>query len=177
MDIRFIDYAVKGDKAVITAHTGETRKEFTQEQIVGQIVVDVAKIPDVFKTAGGEEKSLKAYGISSLLQDRSSQAKGQSEKFEYMQAEAERLMSEGALWAVTRESAPKAPKAPKVDALLAQALAELKGCTVTVAAAYVGKLDKDSLAELAGKEVVKAKIAELKAAAAEAEELDLSDLL
>lgn len=176
-EIRYIHYAVLGAMAVITAHAGETRSEFTQEDIVGQIVANVDDVADVLKTAGGEEKSLKAYGINSLLQDRSSQAKGQAEKFEYMQTEWARLTAEGALWSATKEAVAKAPKAPKVDSLLAAAIAELKGVSVTVATVMLSKLDKEKVASLQASEAIKAKIAELRAAADEAEAMDLSDLL
>ena len=144
---------------------------------MGQIVANVDQVADVLLTAGGEEKSFKAYGINSLLQDRSSQAKGQGEKFAYMQAEWQRLTQEGATWSATKEAVAKAPKAPKVDSLLAAAIAELKGVSVTVASVMLGKLDKERVAAIANSEAVKAKLAELKAAAAEADALDLSDLL
>jgi LPS O-antigen subunit length determinant protein (WzzB/FepE family) len=175
--VRWIHYAVLGTSAVITAHNGETRSEFGAEDVVGQIVANVDDVADVLLTAGGEEKSFKAYGINSLLQDRSSQAKGQSEKFEYMQAEWQRLCADGATWSATKEVVAKAPKAPKVDSLLAAAIAELKGVSVTVASVMLGKLDKDRLAAIAASDAVKAKVAELKAQADEAEGLDLSDLL
>lgn len=177
IDAKWIHYAVNGSAAVITAHNGEKRSEFGQEDVVGQIVANVADVPDVLQTAGGEEKSLKAYGINSLLQDRSSQASGQGEKFAYMEAEWQRLCSEGALWSATKEAAPKAAKAPKVDSLLAAAIAELKGVSVTVATVMLGKLDKERVAALQASEAVQAKIKELRAAAEEAEGMDLSDLL
>jgi hypothetical protein len=175
--VRWIHYAVLGTSAVITAHKGETRSEFGADDVVGQIVANVDDVPDVLLTAGGEAKSFKAYGINSLLQDRSSQAKGQGEKFEYMQTEWARLQSASATWSATKESAPKAAKAQKVDSLLAAAIAELKGSTVTVVSAMLSKLPKERVAELAASEAVKAKIAELRQAADEAEGLDLSDLL
>lgn len=176
-EVRFIHYSVTGNAAIITAHNGESRSEFTQEQIVGQIVANVDQVPDVFVTAGGEEKSVKAYGLNSLLQDRSSQATGQAAKFEHMQAEWNRLCGEGALWSAQKESAPKAPKAAKVDSFLAAAIGELKGVSVSVATVMLGKLDKEQLAALAANEAVKAKVAELKAQADAADGMDLSDLL
>lgn len=177
VDVRWIHYAVQGTQTVITAHNGETRSEFTEADIVGQIVANVDDVADSLLTAGGEAKSFKAYGINSLLQDRSSQAKGQAEKFAYMQEEWARLQSEGATWSVTKEAAPKAAKAPKIDSLLAAAIASLKGVSVTVATVMLGKLDKEQVTALAANDAVKAKIAELKAAAEEAEGLDLTDLL
>lgn len=176
-EIRYIHYAVMGAMALITAHSGETRSEFTQEDIVGQITANVDDVADVLMTAGGEEKSLKAYGINSLLQDRSSQAKGQAEKFEYMQAEWARLTAEGALWSATKEAVAKAPKAPKVDSFLASAIAALKGVSVTTATVMLGKLDKEQVAALQANESIKAKIVELRKDAEDAEGLDLSDLL
>lgn len=173
-----LHYAIMGNAAVITAHAGEARGTFTQDDIVGQIVANVDEVPDVFQTAGGESKSVKAYGINSLLQDRSSQAKGAAEKFAYMQNEWNRLCTEGALWSEAKESSPKAPKAARVDSLLAQAVAELKGLSVSVATAMLGKLDKEQLAKIASNEAVKAKVEELRAEAAEqADELSLEDLL
>ncbi|QGH73577.1 MAG: hypothetical protein [Siphoviridae sp. ct7UA22] len=175
-NVTFVHYSV-GEKVVITAHNGKTRSEFEQKDVVDQVVIDAASFPDVLETAGGEKKSIKAYGISSLLQDRSSQAKGPAEKFEYMKAEAERLQTEGALWSEARESAPKAPKAPKVDAFLVAAIAELKGVTQTVASVFLSKLDKEQVKELAARPAVQAAVEAQRKAAEAADDIDLSDLL
>jgi hypothetical protein len=173
--VNYLHYAVLGTQVVITGHNGETRGTFEEKDVVGQVVLDVGAFPDAYQTAGGETKVLKAYGLCSLLQDRSSQAKGPADKFEYMQKEAARLQEEGALWSQTVEKEVKA-KAPKVDSLFAQALAELKGVGVAAATIMVGKLSKEQVAALMANEKVKAKMAELRTAAEAADDMDLSDL-
>ena len=172
----YLSYAVIGAQVVITGHAGESRNTFTADDVVEQITIPVDSFADSYLTAGGEEKNIKAYGINSLLQDRSSQAVGVEAKFAAMKAEAERMQQEGALWSEAREAVARAPKAPKTDALLVAAIAELKGVSIVVAATMLAKLDKDKAKALAELPAVADKVAELKAAAQSAEASDLDDL-
>lgn len=173
-------YAVTGTGVAIVGHCGPTRGDYTAEQIVAQFEVEVGDLPDTFQTAGGETKSLKAYGICGLLQDRSSQEKGPDAKFKAMLAEAQRLASPGALWSVTKERAAKA-STPKVDPILVAVIAELKKVTVAEAQANLASLDKEVVAKLKANpkvaELYAAKEAEVKAAQAAESTLDLADLL
>jgi hypothetical protein len=173
-------YAVTGTGVAIVGHCGPTRGDYTPEQVIAQFEVEVGDLPDTFQTAGGESKSLKAYGICGLLQDRSSQEKGPDAKFKAMLAEAQRLASPGALWSVTKERAAKA-STPKVDPILVAVIAELKKVTVAEAQANLASLDKDVVAKLKANpkvaELYAAKEAEVKAAQSAESTLDLADLL
>lgn len=173
-------YAVTGTGVRIVGHCGATRGDYTPEQVVAEFEVEVGDLPDVFKTAGGETKSLKAYGICGLLQDRSSQEKGPAAKFAAMLAEAQRLATPEALWSVTKERAAK-QTLPKVDPILVAVIAELKKVTVAEAQANLANLDKEVLAKLKAnpkvQEMYAAKEAEVKAAQSAESTLDLADLL
>jgi hypothetical protein len=172
-----LDYSVTGDKVVVVGHKGESRGTYEEKDVIARLEMDVDSFPDVYQTAGGLEKGLKAYGICGLMQDRTSQFKGAANKFEAMLAEATRLREEGALWSETKEREVKA-KAPKIDAYLAQAVAELKKVSVATATALLGGLDKENLAKLVANPAVVAKVDELKAAAQASgeEQIDMSDL-
>lgn len=173
-------YAVTGNAVSIVGHCGATRGDYTPEQVIAQFEVEVGDLPDTFQTAGGETKSLKAYGICGLLQDRSSQEKGPDAKFKAMLAEAQRLASPGALWSVTKERTAKA-SVPKVDPILVAVIAELKKVTVAEAQANLINLDKEAIGKLKVNpkvvELYAAKEAEIKAAQSAESTLDLADLL
>lgn len=171
-----LDYSVEGEQVVIVGHKGESRGTYGEADIVAKLVLPVDSFPDVYQTAGGQSKGLKAYGICGLLQDRTSQDKGAGNKFAAMVEESTRLREEGALWSVTKERAERVAKAPKVDSFLAQAIAAVKGASLAAVTAYLEKLDKDAIATIASNDAVKAKIAELRAQA-ESEQLDFSDML
>lgn len=172
-----LDYNVTGDKVTIVGHKGESRGTYEDKDVIATLELDVASFPDVYQTAGGLEKGLKAYGICGLMQDRTSQFKGAANKFEAMLIESTRLREVGALWSETKEREVKA-KAPKVDAYLAQAVAELKNVSVATATAFLGGLTKDEVGKLSQNAAVVAKLEALKAAAVEAgeEQIDMSDL-
>lgn len=174
--IAHLDYSVEGDQVVIVGHKGESRGTYEEGDVVAKLVLPVDSFPDVYQTAGGQAKGLKAYGICGLLQDRTSQDKGAGNKFAAMLAESRRLREDGALWSVTKERAERAAKAPKVDSFLAQAIAEVKGAPLVSVTAYLERLSKDEVATIASNEAVKAKIAELRAQV-EAEDFDFGDLM
>lgn len=145
------------------------------ETEVNRFSLDAASFPAVFTT--GDEavtKSLAGYGLQKLIQDRTSQVSGDTQKkFDAMLAEGERLM--GGEWrsAVERSSGGATPKA---DPILAQAVAELQNLTIPVATAALSKLTAEQIKVMKDKPAVKAKCDEIREAAKSAEAVDLSDL-
>ena len=167
-------YELNGSQVTITLHDGEKRSEFEDDDIKSQCSYNVGELPQEF-VAGEDHKTLAGYGLLKLLQDRTSQDKGHQEKFDAMESEFERLASGQWRKTVERAASTGAGGRRKVDVILAQAVAELKGISVTQASAALKGLEKAQYEALSGSEVVKSKMAELRDAAGE-EECDLADL-
>ncbi len=179
-----IDYVVDGSVVRVVLHNGETRGTYEPDDIVKQAEFDSAQWPSAFISGEGT-KTLAAYGLSKLLQDRTSQEKESPlAKFEAMLAEAARLTTPDEngqfFWreAVARGSTgSRGTRA--IDSLLAQAIANLKGVSVLDASAALKAMDKDKLDALRSNAAVAAELERLKAEAkaADASGVDLSDLL
>lgn len=172
-----LHYALVGQTVTVTAHTGASNSEYTEADIVKQIVVKAEDFPASF-TTGDENvtKSLAGYGLQKLLQDRTSQVSGDAvAKLTAMEEEANRLMTSGQ-WSERKEAAERAPRV-KVDNYLARAIAQLKDIPVAQAEASVKALDKEQRDALSANPKVADVIAQLKAAAKDAQAADLSDLL
>lgn len=179
-----IDYVVDGSKVIVVLHNGETRGTYEEADVLKQAEFDSAQWPVAF-VAGESTKTLAAYGLSKLLQDRTSQEKESPQaKFEAMLAEAARLTTPDAdgvyFW---REAATRGATGSRgtraIDSLLAQAIANLKSVSVLDASAALKAMDKDKLDALRSNAAVAAELERLKAEAkaADASGVDLSDLL
>ena len=179
-----IDYVVDGSKVVVVLHTGETRGTYEEADIIKQAEFDSAQWPVAF-ISGESTKTLAAYGLSKLLQDRTSQEKESPQaKFEAMLAEAARLTTPDAdgafFWRETVARGSTGSRGTRaIDSLLAQAIANLKGVSVLDASAALKAMDKDKLDALRSNAAVAAELERLKAEAkaADASGVDLSDLL
>ena len=181
---QFLDYVLNGTKVSVVLHHGETRGTYTEADIDKRLDLDAVDFPAEFKAGEEGVRTLIGYGLSKLLQDRTSQNSGSPAiKFEAMVEKANRLATveaDGSFqWkgqSERRSSGARGTRA--VDGFLAQAVAELKGISVIEASAALQTLDKEKVDALRTSPVIVAKVAELKAAAKEqAQSVDLSDLL
>lgn len=164
----------------VVLHQAEKKGEIGPADILDEVVLDVAGFPAKFED-GDEGKTLAAYGLCKLIQDRTSQVPGSKAKFDAMVAEAARL-SETGQWRnpVERKEGAVRAGSRRVDALVAKALSELKRIDLAVAEATLKKLDKDSYEKITKNEKVIALVASYKASVADAEGetgTDLADLL
>lgn len=141
----------------------------TEDKVICERSFATADVPAIL--ADGEKlKSLAVYGLTKLLQDRTSQIKEPEEKFEAMGIYFDDFFSKGNWKAPSEGGSRKAA----VDPFFAQAVAELKDWSLTQATATIQALDKDTRATLRSAEAVAAKITELKK---EASEVDVEGLM
>lgn len=172
-----LHYALVGAIVTITAHTGASNSEYTDEQILKRLEVNAEDFPAAF-TTGSEDvtKTLAGYGLQKLLQDRTSQDAGDAvKKLEAMEVEAERLKTSGQ-WSERKEASDRAPRA-KVDNYLARAIAQIKNIPLAQSEASLKALTKEQRDTLTANETVAGIIASLKAEAKDAKSVDLADLL
>lgn len=173
-------YFIGAGAVRVVLHQAEKKGEIGPADIVQEATFEVGAFPAKFEDGTDEGKTLAAYGLCKLVQDRTSQVSGCAEKFNAMVAEGQRL-SETGQWrnAVERKEGVTRAGSRRVDALVAKALAELKGIDIVAAEATLKKLDKDSYEKITKNEKVVALVEGYKAAAAEqpANETDLADLL
>lgn len=164
-------YCLHDSKAVVfqvKAGPAGDRKAWTVQK---EFKVDLALVPDSLLCNDGSVTSAKAYGVRALLMDRASdfRAHGATAYIDEM----ERVFN--TVLAVGRFDAERKASGPRVDTYLIQAVANAKGLDYAVAQAAVGKLNEEQRAAIAGK--LATEIQALKAAAAQAESVDLDDLL
>lgn len=169
-----LNYELVGDVVTVTLHKGESRGDYKEEEIVEQVAFDAGTLAEAFDAGEAGTKTLAGYGLLKLLQDRTSQDKGSSEKFEAMGAEFDRLSEPGAMWRkpVMREGGGRTRN---VDAVLAQAVANVQGISLAQASAALKGVDKEKFEAVSKNEKVVAEIEKLKGVAEE--EVDLEDLL
>lgn len=176
-------YFINGSEVRIVLHTADAKAEISPADTVAEAVFDSENFAHDFQSNDGT-KTLLSYGLVKILQDRTSQVtESLAKKFEAMQAEAQRLQTaneDGSYnWknAVVRaESKPRSAK--KVDSYIAQAVAELKGISISQATEALKALTAEQIGVLSAKEGVKNIVARLKAEATEqTEQMDLADLL
>ena len=172
-----LHYALVGAIVTITAHTGASNSEYTDEQILKRLEVNAEDFPASF-TTGSEDvtQTLAGYGLQKLLQDRTSQDAGDAvKKLEAMEVEANRL-NESGQWSERKEASERAPRA-KVDNYLARAIAQIKNIPLAQSEASLKALTKEQRDTLTANETVAGIIASLKAEAKDAKSVDLADLL
>lgn len=160
----------------ITAGQGDAEDQRVE---VAKKEFDLNKIPAELTTAGGEVKSVFAYGAQKLLQDRTASMNSGTETDALAKLEAiEKVfhsLSEGK-WSEGRESTAGSKPARSSaiqDTLLAKAIAELSGKPELAVMAMIAKKTKDEKKALAAAEAVAAVIARLEK---EMSEIDLSDM-
>lgn len=131
------------------------------------ITFEVSDVPAELSDGENPTKSLVAYGLSKFLQDRTSSVDAEG-KLEAM-GEVFELLKCGE-WRQRREGA--GVKKAAIDPIFAQAIAEIKGCSVAAATMALQAQDAESRKALRQVEAVKAKIDEIRVAAtSEAENL------
>jgi hypothetical protein len=154
--VRVVDIAVDGE--------GNESEEVLREKLFA-----VADVPA--ELADGEKvKSLAAYGLTKLLQDRTSQLTDPLEKFGAMEEAFANFFTQGLWKAPSQGGSRKAA----VDPFFAQAVADLKGWSITQAVATIQALDKDQRATLREAEKVQEA---MKALRSEAGEVDVDELM
>lgn len=172
-------YFIGAEGVRVVLHQAEKKGEIGPADIVSEVTLSVEQFPAKFED-GAEGKTLAAYGLCKLVQDRTSQVAGTKEKFDAMVKEATRL-SETGQWRNPVERAAGVTRAGsrRVDTLVAKAISELKGIDLAVAEATLKKLDKDSYEKICKSEKVVELVAKYKADAnvETAPAADLADLL
>lgn len=172
-------YFIGAEGVRVVLHQAEKKGEIGPADIVSEVTLSVEQFPAKFED-GAEGKTLAAYGLCKLVQDRTSQVAGTKEKFDAMVKEATRL-SETGQWRNPVERVAGVPRAGsrRVDTLVAKAISELKGVDLAVAEATLKKLDKDSYEKICKSEKVVELVAKYKADAnvESAPAADLADLL
>jgi len=141
-------------------------------EVIAEKTFNVADIPAELNDGENSVKSLAAYGLSKLLQDRTSSvdAEGKLEAMEEVFA-----LLKGGEWRQRKEGG--AGKKAAIDPIFAQAIAEIKSVSVAAATIALQGMDADQRKALRQVETVKAKIAEVREAA-EGEAADLlSDMI
>lgn len=159
----------------VVAGTGDSEDQRTE---LAKREYDLSAIPDVLVTAGGEEKSVKAYGVQKLLQDRTASMNAGQEEDALKKLDAiDKVfasLSEGK-WSEGRESSgeKRAPRSSAMaDTLLAKAIAELSGKSELAVLKSLAAKTKDEKKAIAASERVAAVIARLEQ---EVEAVDLSE--
>jgi len=140
----------------------ETEDGGTEDKVVKSREFLTSEVPATLAD-GEKQKSLVVYGLTKLLQDRTSQKTDPEEKFASMQEYFDSFFSKG-LWKSPSEGGSR--KAA-VDPFFAQAVAELKDWSIAQATGVIQALDKDKRAALRNADSVSAKISELRSEAAD----------
>lgn len=159
----------------VTFRAKERSKEDPTKWVVKQsFTVECANVPDRLVN-GDDLAGMKSYGIRAFLCDRSSDVRshGVYEYLKSIQENYEKTLAVG-VYRAQRES--KARSAG-LDPLLVQALVDLKGLTPETAIASLKALTPDQLTALKANPKIADAIKAARATAAEAEAVDLGDLL
>lgn len=157
-----LHYNPTPEAVVASLYTGTWGE--TDCKIVEKAEFPLADIPASLE-AGDGPKSVAAYGLQKLLQDRTSDPATYggtpAGKLKAMQAYFEIFKS--GKWRDYTEGKPRGPRAP--DPFLIAAIAAVRGRDPVQVLAKFMKLEKEARDALAADETIKAKVAELKAAA------------
>jgi hypothetical protein len=146
-----------------------------QWDVVDSFVVECSSVPELLENGDQDPASMKAYGIRAFLCDRASdlRAHGVHEYLKAIREGYEKTLAVG-VYKAKRES--KARQAG-LDPLLVQALVDLKGLSPEAAIASLKALLPDQLAGLKANPKIVQAMQAARAAAQEAEAVDLGDLL
>lgn len=170
-----LHYELNGTVVKVTEFRGEKFSD-EKKEVLNVVEFDAAEVPSLLKN-GDAEISLAAYGLSKLLQDRTSQEKGSADKLTLMGEYFNEYFING-LW--KRPAAERAPVATgsrrKITASLAEAIARLQGITAIAAESSLKALDKERFDAVCKNPRVVDMIKEIEAENA-TDSVDLSDLL
>lgn len=125
--------------------------------LIESVEFKVADFPEVFKDGDNPEKSLASYGLSKLLQDRTSSIDAEG-KLEAMNAAAEMLMK--GEWRQRKEGG--GAKKAAIDPLFAMAIAEIKNVSVATATIALQEMEAEQRKAVRQLEPVKDRIAAIR---------------
>jgi hypothetical protein len=162
-------------QAVIFKHESKAvanGEEVWQEN--SRFEIDCAAVSDKLEN-GDSFASMKAYGIRAFLLDRTSQFRefGPAVCMQRIQEHFSETLAVG----VYKAKRAASVKAGSLDPLLAQAVAELKGLPVEQALASLKALTPDQRKQIASNARIAERMAALRQETAEADIVDLGDLL
>lgn len=139
-----LHYSVDADGVTVTEYDGESWSS-EDAKVLDEQRFAVAEVPAQLET-NDEPKSLAAYGLSKVLQERPSGIKGASEKLAAMR-DAFAVLCKGK-WREYREGSGGGGRGPKLDAIFVQAVADEKKVKVPQAEAALRKMDKATIKQI-----------------------------
>lgn len=155
-----LHYEIHANGVRVHHYTGEKWSD-ENKTVHGVTEFNVSDLPEVFKSNEGD-KTLAAYGLTKLLQDRTSQVKESAEAKLKAMGEYFGVFRSGT-WREYKEASGEGKgRKPSIDPIFAQAIANLKNAPL---AAVIGALQKKSKEErkaMAALEPVKAEMARLR---------------
>lgn len=162
-----LHYDVHEDRVVVTLYEGEGWNAEGRKDLDTR-TFPVADVPAALST-NDEPKSLAAYGLSKVLQERPSGEPDPAKKLELMDATFKTL-SEGRWRDYAVGGGSK--RGPKLDAIFVQAVAEIKKVKVPQAEAALRKLDAATIKKIRSLPDVKERMEKLRASAGD-DDIDL----
>lgn len=158
-----LHYDVGVDAVTVTLYEGEGWGD-EDKNVIDTATFAVGDVPATLET-NDEAKSLAAYGLSKILQERPSGVSGADKKLEAMRATFETLKS--GKWREYREGGGS--RGPKLDAIFVQAVADEKKVKVPQAEAALRKMDKATIKQIRNLPAIKDRMEKLRSAAGEVE--------
>lgn len=163
-----LHYEIHAGGVRVHHYTGEKWSD-ENKQVTETIEFNVSDLPAVFTSNEGE-KTLAAYGLTKLLQDRTSQVKESAAAKLKAMCEYFNVFKSGT-WREYKESTGEGKgRKPQIDPILAQAVANLKKAPIAAVIAALQSKTKEERKALANLDAVKAEMAKVRA---EAENFDL----
>lgn len=156
-----LHYDVDANGVTVVEYEGEGWSD-EDKKVLQEERFNVADVPAEL-TTNDEPKSLAAYGLSKVLQERPSQIKGSAEKLAAMRESFEVL--KGGKWREYKEGGGS--RGPKLDAIFVQAVADEKKVKVPQAEAALRKMDKDTIKQIRNLPAIQARMEKLRASAEE----------
>lgn len=153
-----LHYDITNAGVTVTLYNGE-RWTDEEKEIVSSASFAVADVPEELETNEGP-KSLAAYGLAKLLQDRTSQDSGAENKMSAMAGVFD-VLKDGKWRAYKEGSSRKAA----IDPLLAQAVAQIKKAPLAAVTAKLQTMPAEERKAIAALEPVQKAIAKLRAEA------------
>lgn len=161
-----LHYEVGVDTVLVSEYEGEGWSD-EDKKVLQTETFNVSDVPASLETSD-EPKSLAAYGLSKILQERPSGIKGAAEKLDAMRSAFSVLCS--GKW---REYKEGGGRGPKLDAIFVQAVADEKKVKVPQAEAALRKMDKETIKQIRNLPTIQDRMEKLRASADKGEvELD-----
>lgn len=165
-----LHYEVTPQTVSVTLYEGEGWSD-ENRKVVAERSFDVGAIPAELET-NGDPKSLAAYGLAKLLQERPSGEPDPAKKLAQMD-EVYATLS-GGKWREYREGGSGGGRGPKLDAIFVQAVADVKKVKVPQAEAGLRALDKDTIKKIKNLPEIKERMAKLREGAGDGVDLNFT---